>query len=234
MYFISFCCTFHEENLSPMGDVSFRLWQQYLVYLPALGLCIFNKRRLAEESLLEIVLSWECLGLLQRDPRAARAGREAARSWEFVTYTGCTLVETYRCGRFIQSWRLHTFFLSLYCFPLRFLFHPHFTTFVLGSQLEQASVLQLPIYHINCVCWSQCQQRGFPMVSAFFCKMLVTFGKWTAYVPGAPCENNGSLNCSTVWDHPSPFDYWLFLSLEYILNISVESLGKGMILSKPA
>lgn len=234
MHFISCCCAFHKENSSSTADRSLRLWQQCLVYLLALGVCIFNKRHLAEESPLEIVLSWESLGLLQRDPRAAGAGREAARSWESMTPAACMLVETCRCGRFIQSWRLHTFFISLYRFSLLFLFHPRFMTFLWGSQLKQASVLQLPIYHLNCVCWSQCQQQESPMVAAVFCKMLVMFGKWTACVPRAPSEDNGTLSCSTVGDHPSPFDYWLFLSLEYILNISVESSGRGVILSKLA
>lgn len=60
----------------------------------ALDLYIFNKRL---RRLLEAVWSWECLSLLPGDPRAARAGREATSSWQFVTHTSCTSVEAHRC-----------------------------------------------------------------------------------------------------------------------------------------
>lgn len=198
-----------QRKLCPMGHVNFRLWQQNH-FICWLDLCIFNKRL---RRLLEAVQSWECLGVLPRDPRAVRAGREATSSWEFVTHTNCTLVEPYRCVAGLFKAESCTFSISLHCFPLLFtLTSP--LSFGVGSQPEHLSLLQLGIRHMNCVCGSQCLLQEFPVVSPFSCKMLATVGKWTAHVSRAFCENKESLNSSIAWKYLSHFDYWFFLSLQ--------------------
>lgn len=230
MYFISCCFTFHKVNLSPMGNVSFRLWQHYLFYLLAVDLYIFNKRQLAGKSLLEIVLSWECLSVLQRDPELPGLGERHKRLGVRNSHKLHSGRDLWVCQVYSELMVAHFFqkpVLLSSPIPVSSSLHS------LPNQLKWASVLQLLIYHTNCVSWSQCQQQEFPMVSAFFCKMSVIFGKWTA-TDRVSGENNRNLNCSTMWDHSNPFASWLFLSLEYILNTSVESLGKHVILSKPA
>lgn len=167
-----------------MGDVSFRLWQQYHFICWHL-ICASLTRGAWLRRLLEADQNWECLGLLPRNPRVARAGREATSSWEFVTHTSCTLVEPYRCVAGLLRAEGCTIFISLHCFPLLFTLTSQLS-FGVGSQLKHSLLLQLAIQHTNSVCGSQCNLWEFSMV--------FHVGKWTAYVSRAFCENKGSLN----------------------------------------
>lgn len=193
-------------------------------YLLALDLCIFNKRRLAEET----AGGWPELGV----PWSASQESQSCQGWErgnehlgvcnpHKLHIGRALQV---CGRFTQSWRLHTFHQP--ALLLKHFYSPSLHNPPLGSVVSLST---------HCFCsWPYSTQTLSVGASVIY----ESFPWFSMLENGQHLFPELSVKTEGVWiiswEHLSPFDYWFFLRLECTLDITVESLGKGVILPKTA